>query len=560
MNPKLFICILFIFAGFYFHSVTGATAFIHPATDNAQLWMRWDNPSYLKNDYFTNALLTPNARDVFSYSIYYAGKFLGGSWYFGLYFLKIAIVSVLPTLWFLFLTLSVERLLNTKIRSSVLFLTALIIYLFMWPRFQTVLSMAWWIPLSTHPVPMNVSLLFILSGAILFLNDNKFAATSLYFIGTLFHPSEAILFSIFMVVIFFKIFPLKQLLVSVFFGFVLPALFLAIVFRSNHPLSAELFHRYYVDMNHPFHYKIDSLGTYGSYDWRVYFSGAVVVLFALSLLVLKKHGAPLFKIAVFLPLLFIGTLAIQYFFGDVFPIRIVSMLGPTRFWHFTLYLGLWLGLCATTERSFSKENKARIRPTVLFAGFSILLFYCFIASKLTIDNPIQKIVDSDPHFVEWVSKKTQDDDVFVEVADNWWGGNPVAIPVVLKRALFTQMAFPFHEDHFRDYTRRKNLMYGNPEQLSKMKEKNFLIRYRLFFRTLTPEYFIEVSKRDRLDYVIIETEHTQNFRDQTPAYFDQIKTVYKVKDLRIIKSEMTEKIKTYSPDKHTEFQIDFLKK
>jgi hypothetical protein len=133
----------------------------------------------------------------------------------------------------------------------------------------------------------------------------------------------------------------------------------------------------------------------------------------------------------------------------------------------------------------------------------------------------------------WIGDKTPADSV-VAAADDFVS---VDVALIARRATLVGIGFPFREDFFAEHTFREELLFGRPEERSKLRSgQSDNVRGDdgriAYFRLLGPKDFAAIAQERQLDYVIVEAGHAAAFGDITPAFADARWRVYATESLR----------------------------
>jgi hypothetical protein len=144
------------------------------------------------------------------------------------------------------------------------------------------------------------------------------------------------------------------------------------------------------------------------------------------------------------------------------------------------------------------------------------------------DDPFAVVRDNDKDLYEWVEKNTDKDDVFVsdihELSAN--------LPMVAERPVFTGNGFPFREDDFIEYNKRRFLVYGSPEDWEKIGGSWDGINITNFYRSLKPFDLAKIRDQYRLDYVIIEKDFSGAFSGFVPVFENGEIKIYRTADFK----------------------------
>ncbi|MCK5281623.1 MAG: hypothetical protein KAK04_23895, partial [Cyclobacteriaceae bacterium] len=90
------------------------------------------------------------------------------------------------------------------------------------------------------------------------------------------------------------------------------------------------------------------------------------------------------------------------------------------------------------------------------------------------------------------------------------------------------------EDAFREYGYREGLIYGSNEELEKFEGTWIGEKITKFYRQLTPDNFYKISKEFRLDYVIIESDFAESFRNFSPLFSNGKMNIYATRQFELL--------------------------
>ena len=146
---------------------------------------------------------------------------------------------------------------------------------------------------------------------------------------------------------------------------------------------------------------------------------------------------------------------------------------------------------------------------------------------LMINSPQADIYAKDKEMYLFI-EKTDKDAVFAV----YFGNFKLDIPNIGKRAVLTGNGFPFNENYFKEYQKRKSLLYGDKEHLDKTEGRWIGEKMAKFFRQKSPSDFVDISKKYKLDYSVIESKYSSNFKDYMPRFENGNIKIYKVSDFK----------------------------
>ncbi len=513
----------------------GGTAFLWPAIDMAPFFERHVNPNALANDFFASTSSLPNPRHVFGYVVIALNSLIGGHWYTAFFALHIFLIILLPVLYFASISL-IARMYISKNHQLAQLLIALSVFIILFGRFQAIFSIAWWSPFFVQASPQTLSLFFGLLAIVLFESSKPALVLSGYasFAGaTLLQPAIGLFAVVFYIVLTIPFWHgmVWKWIAGVLFGWLLPALILAIVFQSAASLGTQEFINIYVLNSHAPHYLLSHFGSLSSFPWYVSFGGILVLMLVPLWFAVATRNRLLVAISTLSVLTYVGAVALQYIFISVLPSKLMAILGPVRFSQFGYWLVviLWvIMLCETrwfTNRIVTLPNYLPVlRPRVFVLVAAILIS----VGVARIDRPYYDLYRHYETLYTFLATTPADSVVGVYHNKELM----VNIPLLARRAIFTGNGFPFLEDAFREYDIRYTTLYGTLAQQDAMAGISGGDNMTRFFRSLKPINFVEIAKQFRLDYIIVERHHSQEFSASRPLFESDKELVFAVKDLR----------------------------
>jgi hypothetical protein len=512
--------VVIAFASLLFACISGFTAYQYNEIDMLPFWERMANPDFLPNDFFTNASVSPNSRQVWGYLVVFISKLTGAHWYTVVYGFKLIFISSVGSLYFLVLSKFHKHFIGN---DSIIF--KLIIGIFCTlcvcnNYFVQFFTIAWWPPYIPDANAHNISIFF---GLVSILFVGKFSGIILCGGAALIHPVMGLMF--FAGQAFFLLAEKKyiKLLLSAVIAILLPFLFHSIVFQNEQNLSAKEFAEIYAWYRHPGHYIPSLFGKMGLSSLQVYVLNVFLLAGAAWYSHLKKNKK-LFRLS-FGILVFVHVLlGLQFFLVEKFPVKIIAILGPSRYlmfmgWGIAFLYAILLGDFVYRVKFWEPVCKVLSNSFFLYSivGSSVLLLGWLI---LSIDSP-QK--EKDNEVLTWMRTQTPTGSTFVS---NNWILDEMDIRYIAQRAVYIGECFPFQEDFFREYHKRSQSVYGNPEQWKG--EKNIVLQRLYFFRKMSPSDFVDASERFPLDYVIIDARDSLKFMDFTPEFKNEHLRIYSI--------------------------------
>lgn len=519
---------IFNFGHFFLNETT---AYQWSGIDSGPHLERLANPYFLQNDFFTNSSSISNPRHLFTYSIHYLSVLFETHWYTIFFSIKLIILLV-PSLFFFSIIFALKKRIiepNIIITLSII-IGSIIIYSLYDSRIFALFSIAAWPSYTSIVTPSALALFFALTSIVFFLNTNYNNSYLVLLFATLLHPSIGF-FSLILLILFdFNASNSKRYL-SAFFISIVPAyLVLIAFFKGDSVLNVQQFIEHYVIEPHSFHYYMPDFLSYLNFPWHYSFLFIVSIFIANSVFGFFKKDIYLSYLSLSCLIVYFGWVFSQYFFINILPIKGIIAFGPSRFSMFGFWLVLLVlayVLAKYAPRDVFPKNYPKLFSTKKAAVISLCaLNILFFIGLSNIDNYESRVTSKYPEIYQWIEKNTSPDDVFAAPPEFM----PIDLILVAERAVFYSNTFPFTENVFEENTRRKNLIYGSyVEQKSLVSE--ILNGSSAYYRTLTPQDFYLISKEYQLDYILIETDFSENFKGFRPEISDNGWNVYQIKKL-----------------------------
>lgn len=191
----------------------------------------------------------------------------------------------------------------------------------------------------------------------------------------------------------------------------------------------------------------------------------------------RTHNIRAAEFVATLSIFFLLSLAVQYVGVEIYQLKVVSTLGPSRF----LLWGYWF--CAMAIAIVLAPNLVNLNLQILnkptnwiseqichhrWGGVLVTLMLIFTFAVLPSVSGVTRgdKLDSIPRersgeMLFWLAGHTPLDSVFIAPPS---GFLRVDIPIVSKRAMFYGNGFPFHESCFKEYMERRALVDGTAEE------------------------------------------------------------------------------------------------
>lgn len=511
----------------------GATAVDWPAFDMGPFFERAADPTFLPNDFFTEASSQPNPRFVFGYLVIGLTKLCATDWYSVFYFLKVLIVVATPPLLLLALN-SFFRFVRDEKRRAVIQAGIFVGVLASLSGFVTgFFAIALWNP---HMLSASAHGYAFLCGLIAMVLANYEwwrLSHGAWCITALLHPAIGLcLFGLFLI-LHLHHWSWRRYLPYVGSAVVVPFAVLAYLFpTTGAPLTALAFVNEYILQNHAFHYfPMHFIRAGGSYlPWEVNFGLVNILLLASALIGYLRRDRFLLISGIAAFLCYSGVILISYVFVELYPIKLLAVLGPSRF----TMMGYWLvtGIYSyllsqylilytpfLLGRAFASPATLR---RVTIGGLCALTIITSIYYK---DTPRETWREQEQPLVNWIDRKTNPGAVFVS---NLFDLN-IRLPLFARRAVFSGNGFPFREDSFTLFNDRRAQVFGTHADWVAAGSFTQGAGTSNFFRSRTPDDFYRLSQVYPLNYVIIEQDFSAQFAGFTPEYRDEHIIIYNVR-------------------------------
>jgi hypothetical protein len=144
-----------------------------------------------------------------------------------------------------------------------------------------------------------------------------------------------------------------------------------------------------------------------------------------------------------------------------------------------------------------------------------------------IDSPKEVLYKKDEDIYKFLETTPKD-----SVYAIYFGNFKLDVPNIGHRAVLSGNGFPFNESYFREYQQRKESLYGNKDKREKIDGKWIGEKMSKFFRKLKPKDFMDIAKKYKLDYVLIESDYSSNFKTHKPKFENKKVKIYKVSDFK----------------------------
>lgn len=515
-NGLLLICLVLTALLVYAKQFKGA-ALTWPAVDNLPAVCRLLNPNCLRSDFFTNASSDNNPRLPYIHLLAWlsnaSGLGIGG----GLTIVKAILMAALPMVWLFMLTRAVRQHDRQNDRVSVpqacVFGTLIVVLL--QGKLGSYLSVAWWPPLGFDPSPQNASLLLTLAGWATVSSRFTWLGALAILGGGILHPITALYATVASLLILFRADSRGVDRRPLMWG-TLPTLIAMVVagilFTSNVHLSAEEFVNIYAREAHPSHYIPSAFGHLRDLPWFASWSINIALL-GLSAICLRKLGHLAWRNATLALIAYIMAVASQYLFVELWPVKLIATLGPSRFtmfgpWMSASFLLIAMGtaLHRRPDNWWHRTVRDLIPPARLTLVMVVLglggLIACMLLYTRT-GNRFDPIDAQDQSLIAFASNHTQPTDVFILP----FGDLRYLLPLQANRSVVIGNGFPFSEKYFRQWNERHIAFNGAQRQLLGASGSWIGEKYTRHYRALSAEEFSVLAQRFGAKWIVIETAY-----------------------------------------------------
>ena len=528
-------CIIITLYSFQVFIDLGPTAYEVPAIDIAHYLERYFDFNFAPNDFLINSYEEFNPRHIFIFIFIFISKIFSVHWYEIFFLFKILIVIFLPLTHYLLIYTFLKKKIFTKIQFFVIStsLCLFICYLIKHPSFM---SIAWWDSMQLKVIPQSLS--FILcSGSIIILNSNNriFILTSyiLFIIGCTIHPAIGLFFSV--IYLFFNVYRFQYFwkqITNYFLISICLSLLINSLITNDYELSAEEFTYHYAFIGHSSHYIIKYFENF-SEPWFINYI-YIMLIYLIALVYGKIRNFKMMVYSIFLILGHFGALFLQYFTTEIYPVKLITALGPVRFLMFSsIFIPFsiaWLlidiskgvkinlDLKALMDIRFVRVTKKSLKIKTLVIFYLILIL--FIHQKF-LDSPFETKENS---MLDWIKNETENNSVFISFSKT------VDINLKARRSLFITQEFPFNQNKFREFSKRYISVYGSRSEIEDNPGFWSGEKHNKYYHSLSPKYFLTMSSSYKINYLVFENKYiNKDFLKFESSYSDSLFTVYNLK-------------------------------
>lgn len=500
-NPEwLFASVIALVSVFaFFRTEAGSPGFL----DMGVFFERLAHPEILQNDFYTNATLAPNVRQVYGYFIYSISVLTGLNWQTLQYVFSVISAFFQPVCLYL-LVVRIAQFFSSPRHKSVIAVSGFLLLLgLILPATRYFFSIAWWPVFITYASAQALGFTLGLIALHLLWSNRYITGSTMALIAGFFHPPLMAFCSIFALPTMLA--ARKRYKLLIICGMLIPGILSAIIFRPHQVIPAEEYAYIYTTFRHPHHYLVSEFANFNAYKWYLNFLWLTTVLLFLAFL--SRQRREISYIILFMTASYVGSIFLQYFATQIIPVKIVIALGPSRY---TMFGGasLILALCLFIGQrgDFTLQNiSGKIYSG--FAGLAIAL--CFVLAgagygkyQKTFDQPASALF-------HWISTTTNGEKTFALPPDAPFLD---IFSMQTHRALVAQEHFPFREDFFREFYERSVAVYGDPRITKKTKKDFYYAMSINDWKNLNRKYHVEyIVKESKL---VSQTEPGLVYRDK----------------------------------------------
>jgi hypothetical protein len=250
---------------------------------------------------------------------------------------------------------------------------------------------------------------------------------------------------------------------------------------------------------------------------------------------LYKLNSSVWKNSFFAFIAYFLSVLVQFLFVEINQIKLIAQIGPSRFsmfgmWFLFIFYFIAVLKIFNTNQFFLKlsniiyQKIASARWIHIFVCYSILgslvVSYAFKSSHF--DVP-----DEDKTLASFATTRTDLSDVFILP----FTAPSTIFPLKTGRAIFFGSGFVFSEKYFKEWEERKVFNWGRQAKTANMPGKWIGEKYANHYRSLLPKDFVEIAKKYKIDWVVIETDYSKNFSDCRHDFYSQKYKVYFLRTL-----------------------------
>lgn len=408
-----------------------------PEIDNFHFIRRFFDKDYLFKDFTVDSVSAKNPRNVFQFFIISLSKILSISWEKLLFIIDLFSRLILPLLLYKNI-LYFSKKINHKFDKNFVFISIIFLISLSYYGISFFETMGYELHIFGFQ-PTNFSLILLSTGLILHIKEKKIFqcfGKILIMLGTLVHPIIGLFYFFGYLISNFELKKVKKIFIYTLITLIIP-LIIILQFSENSELSTTDFNDIYIYLRHPHHFHISKILSDPINLFKLLFS-ILILLIPYFKFKSKKY--------LLIPSVLILSILTQYFFIEIYPIKIFSILGLNRIFFF-----LPLLIIIQLSGLFKLNFKNRINFSKKLVIFPLIVFLSF---TIFIKNPSDLNIKEDVGISNFIEKIDQKHVIYV---DSDFRITPEEINVVYEKRIFVSSIFPFNERYFKEYARRFKL-------------------------------------------------------------------------------------------------------
>jgi hypothetical protein len=477
---------------------------------------RYFDSDYLLNDFYTNVVSKPNPYHIFGFIIIFFSKLLNIEWYTAVYILKIIVVVFNPIIYYSFFN-AIIRSLGYNANKILLFF----FIVFLISPLSKLFSIAWWPP---YEISFKASTFGILLGMLSFITlqkNHSFYSLFLYFLASLIHPVISLYLLIF--VFSFEIFKKNKNIkpfVTFFTMWFVSITILYVLFPTKLISNSDFVNLYAIE-NHSSHYHLSDFGSYlpTLINWKVsYFFITICFIVIYFILNKVRKKDPIKRLVLLVLAIFNLCILFQYFFIDIFPLRLIAIFSPIRYTHAMFWYFIILSVILFAHK---KNQIIKINNGINLTLFTLIIFSCFV---YFIDSPKERLYLKNKKLFDFVSK-TKPNSIFSLPPSEL----NFEFSYISKRATIHGIGFPFNQDYIKEYTKRKTSLFGNKHQLDSIEGSWIGEKQSVFYGSLTSNQIKYITEKYGIDFIVFYKKYLKNSKQLDLVFETEELAIYSLK-------------------------------
>jgi hypothetical protein len=523
---------------------TGAVSW--PQSDNLYAVCRLLQSNCLAEDFFTNSTSDISPRHPYIYFLSGITKIANNGIGGGLAVIKALLLLLLPIVTSLIFIVAINEHMRNKSKARLVVSPANIITIisaplfvyFLISKFGAYLSIGWWGPIGFGPDPHNFSLLLTISGFLFLWLNRKSTGAIFIIVGTIIHPAVALFSSIFSLISLCKFNSIKDTSRFTCIGLganIIGAILVKIFFEeTNLAITPQDFVRIYAFEAHPFHYIPSQFESFSRIPWIASFLLVSIGLLVITIFLYKLNSS-VWKNSFFAFIAYSLSILVQFLFVEINQIKLIAQIGPSRFSIFGMWF-LFIFYFVAVLKIFNKNEFFLKLSNIIYEKIAsarwIHIFVCYsVLGSLVVSYAFKSshfdVPDEDKMLASFATTQTDSSDVFILP----FTAPSTIFPLKTGRAIFFGSGFVFSEKYFKEWEERKVFNWGRQAETANMPGKWIGEKYANHYRSLLPKDFVEIAKKYKIDWVVIETDYSKNFSDCRHNFYSQKYKVYFLRTL-----------------------------